>query len=464
MKSKFLSNNIFEPRLVRRSQTDLVPNSPKNRNQQATALLEKGAYTTYHPLPSKESEYFGKRFGHDFSKVKVHHDERASIIAESLDARAFTMGDSIYFQRGQYQPTTESGRRLLAHELAHVVQQSNCRMLHTESPKVSKHTDSYEMEAEHAAKQVIAGNNIKLNQVKGAPLIQRELWIKRVPGRKPENSDERVLDYLGIPRTLYRLDRVEGDYAVIAADSSAARPENITHEIVWALAQSNKEYKRTPASLRVEIMQRKYIVQAARNQRVSAFGSLKTLVEKKPGIKYHFNNVFWEVAQFNPRIIKDKQVWDVIIHNRDGVRPSVALNDIRLNPDKYAYECRTNVEIAKFRALLAQLGDEEFDHRLGRQGVEIVFSGEEDKPVKYSLNMPTRYKVSTTELVPGDHAVWTNGIFTENFIYLGNGEYHAHPLGIIRDKSELTRHYTVDISTLQVGPFRYRWWGTEFEI
>jgi hypothetical protein len=62
-------------------------------------------------------------FGHDFGKVRVHTDARAAESARAVDARAYTVGTNVAFDEGQYQPTTEAGQRLLAHELTHVVQE-----------------------------------------------------------------------------------------------------------------------------------------------------------------------------------------------------------------------------------------------------------------------------------------------------------------------------------------------------
>jgi hypothetical protein len=76
-----------------------------------------------HPLDHSTSAFMGERFGHDFSKVKVHNDSRATASAASVNALAFTSGDHIVFGAGQYAPETCSGRSLLAHELTHVVQQ-----------------------------------------------------------------------------------------------------------------------------------------------------------------------------------------------------------------------------------------------------------------------------------------------------------------------------------------------------
>ena len=66
----------------------------------------------------------GSRFGYDFSNVKIHADETASRSSDSVDARAYTVGNDIVFGQGQYHPDTLDGRRLLAHELTHVIQQS----------------------------------------------------------------------------------------------------------------------------------------------------------------------------------------------------------------------------------------------------------------------------------------------------------------------------------------------------
>lgn len=73
--------------------------------------------------PERRSTY-APLAGWDFSKVRVHTDSRAAAAADALNARAFTTGNDIVFGAGQYQPSTASGRRLLAHELVHVAQQS----------------------------------------------------------------------------------------------------------------------------------------------------------------------------------------------------------------------------------------------------------------------------------------------------------------------------------------------------
>lgn len=76
------------------------------------------------PLDAATRGFMEGRFGHDFSNVRIHTDERAARSARSVDALAYTAGSNIAFAQGHYAPRTPMGRQLLAHELAHVVQQS----------------------------------------------------------------------------------------------------------------------------------------------------------------------------------------------------------------------------------------------------------------------------------------------------------------------------------------------------
>lgn len=75
------------------------------------------------PLPRSARSFFEPRFGADFSGVRVHTDTRSAETAKSINARAFTVGRNIAFGAGEYAPETQAGRRLLGHELTHVMQQ-----------------------------------------------------------------------------------------------------------------------------------------------------------------------------------------------------------------------------------------------------------------------------------------------------------------------------------------------------
>jgi hypothetical protein len=75
-------------------------------------------------LPDSVRNFFEPRFGYDFSGVCVHSDAKALELAHGVNARAFTIGRDVVFGAGQYKPESAEGKSLLAHELAHVVQQS----------------------------------------------------------------------------------------------------------------------------------------------------------------------------------------------------------------------------------------------------------------------------------------------------------------------------------------------------
>ena len=76
------------------------------------------------PLAESERAYFEPRFGADFSQVKVHTDMQADESTRVMNAKAYTLGQDVVFGAGQYAPGTSEGRRLMAHELTHVVQQN----------------------------------------------------------------------------------------------------------------------------------------------------------------------------------------------------------------------------------------------------------------------------------------------------------------------------------------------------
>ncbi len=76
-------------------------------------------------LDSNTRSFMSTRFGTDFSNVKIHTDGEAIQMNRELNAKAFTTGNDIYFNEGQYQPGSASGKQLLGHELTHVVQQGH---------------------------------------------------------------------------------------------------------------------------------------------------------------------------------------------------------------------------------------------------------------------------------------------------------------------------------------------------
>lgn len=114
-------------------------------NRALSALLGDGQ-----PLSDDVRSDMEARFGSDFATVRVHSDDRASKSATSMHAKAFTYGDAIVFNSGRYAPHDAAGKRLLAHELAHVIQQRRGG-----SPPPLREGAPHEAAADHAADGVV---------------------------------------------------------------------------------------------------------------------------------------------------------------------------------------------------------------------------------------------------------------------------------------------------------------------
>lgn len=91
----------------------------------APPIVHEALGSSGQPLNRATRAFMEPRFDHDFSRVRVHTDARAAASAQAVDAQAYTIGEDIVFGPGQYAPETSEGKKLLAHELAHVKQQGN---------------------------------------------------------------------------------------------------------------------------------------------------------------------------------------------------------------------------------------------------------------------------------------------------------------------------------------------------
>jgi hypothetical protein len=112
-------------------------------------------------LDHSTKEFMESKFGHDFSNVKIHADNGAARSAQSLNAAAYTVGSDIFFNDGQYQPNSESGRGLLAHELAHTIQQQEIQRSSLEnSTIVNPQYQHLELEADRVADGVMRGQSL----------------------------------------------------------------------------------------------------------------------------------------------------------------------------------------------------------------------------------------------------------------------------------------------------------------
>lgn len=112
------------------------------------------------PLNKDVRTQMEARFGTDFSAVRIHADEAAAASARSLGAAAYTVDHDIVFGASRYQPHSGAGQQLLAHELAHVVQQS----------RGGSASPDAEARADHAADQAAHGGPVSTHELGGAPV------------------------------------------------------------------------------------------------------------------------------------------------------------------------------------------------------------------------------------------------------------------------------------------------------
>jgi hypothetical protein len=108
-----------EETMVQRKAEPLAETQPASTSSVREVLHDSGR-----PLDRRTRGYMESRFGVDFGNVRIHTGDRAEQSARNLNARAYTVGSDVVFSSGKYAPETSSGRKLLAHELTHVVQQS----------------------------------------------------------------------------------------------------------------------------------------------------------------------------------------------------------------------------------------------------------------------------------------------------------------------------------------------------
>jgi hypothetical protein len=109
------------------------------------------------PLAASVKGEMEAGFGADFSNVRVHTGAPAAEAAGGLNAHAFTTGSDIFFNAGAYDPGSDQGKKLIAHELAHVVQSERTAASPSAQASVSKPGDSHEVEADAAASTVVGG-------------------------------------------------------------------------------------------------------------------------------------------------------------------------------------------------------------------------------------------------------------------------------------------------------------------
>jgi hypothetical protein len=125
------------------------------------------------PLDASTRAFLEPRFGHDLSQVPVHSDAQAAGSAQAVNALAYTVGQNVVFGAGQYAPQTTAGRKLIAHELAHTLQQGD-PSVPFDRLQVSEPGDTWETEANHVAEAALINKPFPVVSKTGRMLARQE--------------------------------------------------------------------------------------------------------------------------------------------------------------------------------------------------------------------------------------------------------------------------------------------------
>lgn len=141
-------------------------------SSEAPSVVNEVLRSTGQPLDAATRAFMAPRFGHDFSRVRVHTDGRSDDAAHAINAKAFTLGQNIVFAAGQYQPHSPLGINLLAHELTHTIQQRDFANVAASAIPLGAHDSREEREADSTAETL----GLSAPRTTIAPLIQRKTW------------------------------------------------------------------------------------------------------------------------------------------------------------------------------------------------------------------------------------------------------------------------------------------------
>ena len=137
----------------------------------AGGAVARAASSSGRPLPEELRDRFERSLDTDLSEVRVHTSAVSAEAAAAVAAQAYTVGEDIHFAAGYYAPDTSRGANLLAHEVAHTVQQRGGTTVRQDKPAVSRPHDSAERQADHAAAAMVRGQPASVSVA--APTIQR---------------------------------------------------------------------------------------------------------------------------------------------------------------------------------------------------------------------------------------------------------------------------------------------------
>jgi hypothetical protein len=195
----------------------------------APSLVREVLNSPGHPLDKETRSSMEPRFGHDFSSVRVHTDEKAAESARAVSANAYTAGSHLVFANGKYAPRSSAGKRLMAHELTHVTQQAVGQVEGTSAGgglSVSNPSDKFERQAGKVGEQKIAPQDGSAPARRLAQRLQTpdEIHVQRQDA--PDTPSGRTAASAGVASAAFGgLSALIGGVGLIAAFQSAAAGE-----------------------------------------------------------------------------------------------------------------------------------------------------------------------------------------------------------------------------------------------
>lgn len=202
---------------VHRKESGSASKTPVNFNSALNSGKGSGS-----PLSSNTQTFMESGFSHDFSNVKIHTDSTAVQLSKDVNAQAFTHGSDIYFNSGKYNPESNSGKHLLAHELTHVVQQGKSVKL--------KHKNETNGNLTNTTVVSTKANDNSMNSVTTNLAIQTEL---NEFSDDKERIDRGILDDIG--SAVGSATDAVGSAAGAAWDATGGKVVGAVADFAWSM-------------------------------------------------------------------------------------------------------------------------------------------------------------------------------------------------------------------------------------
>ena len=230
------------------------------------------------PLPESVRAFFEPRFGYDFSQVRVHTDGEADSLNQQINAKAFTTRKNVFFRGGNYNPYSSAGRELIAHELTHVVQQTEICLGQPGKVSEQKADDAV---GNRSVQRIVAGGE---RDISSQTLVGEHLG--QPPAIQREGEEDRYVRYEILGRSRAPIERFRAELnAGIPEDQQAGMALRIV-QVLPAVAAILDEFVSAQHS-RAEILDR------TAHANPGAYGGLG-LSENDANALWDFYKARWE--------------------------------------------------------------------------------------------------------------------------------------------------------------------------